>query len=112
QRRLARAVLAQDRDRLAPLDRERDPVERGDAAHPWPGVPAADAAPELLAQLADLDRGEGRGGWAQHGGLEWLGHEGLLEGNTETEDSVGCAGMAGRLRRRPVAQHRGQECQP
>src|SRR5205085_1015806 len=51
ERRLARAVLAQDRDALAACDRERDVLD-GDAS------PRADAllpADELLAQIVNLD---------------------------------------------------------
>ena len=57
ERRLPRAVLAEDGDGLAPLDRERDAVER-DARAPLAALLAALAgvlATELLAQLVDLD---------------------------------------------------------
>jgi hypothetical protein len=56
QRRLPRAVLAQDRHALAALDREADAVEGGDSPAPNAQVralaqPAAVLADELLAQI-------------------------------------------------------------
>src|SRR5207342_861169 len=57
ERRLPRAVLPQDRDALAPPERERHVVESGHA----PAAPAvahtavAVTADELLAQIADFD---------------------------------------------------------
>jgi hypothetical protein len=53
ERRLARAVLAQDRDGLTALDREPDAIQRGDAsACEATGFPVA--ATELLAEVDDL----------------------------------------------------------
>ena len=61
QGRLARAVLAQDRERLTALHREGDALQRGNAAALAP--PALTLAPvaadELLPQLADLERRHG-----------------------------------------------------
>jgi hypothetical protein len=54
ERRLPGAVLAQDRDALAALDRERDVFQRGDAAAAL-GEDAAVLADELLAQVVDFD---------------------------------------------------------
>src|SRR5205085_7891025 len=54
ERRLAGAVLAQDRDALAALDRERDVLQRGDAAAA-PREAAAVLPDELLAQVVDFD---------------------------------------------------------
>ena len=50
QRRLARAVLAEDGDRLAPLHREGDVLQRREAH-----AAAALAAAELLAQVVNFD---------------------------------------------------------
>ena len=53
ERRLAGAVLAQDRDALAPLDRERDAVDGGAAlAHEPPRLLVA--PDEILAQIAHV----------------------------------------------------------
>ena len=59
ERRLPGAVLAQDRERLALLHRERDAVERGDALPVASEPPTAFAADELLAEVDDLDRRHG-----------------------------------------------------
>ena len=54
ERRLARPVLAEDRDGLAPLHRERDAVEG--RPHALAEAPLlAVAHPELLTQRVDLD---------------------------------------------------------
>src|SRR4029078_1974728 len=54
QRRLARAVLAQDRDALAPLHRERDALQRRALLAREPACLLV-AARELLAQIAHVD---------------------------------------------------------
>jgi hypothetical protein len=56
QRRLARAVLPQDRDALAALDRKRDAFERRYAAAALAHArPRRIAAEELLAQVVDFN---------------------------------------------------------
>src|SRR6266566_3895393 len=56
QRRLARAVLAQDGDALTPLDPERDALERRDTPSLAAQAGAVRiAARELLAQVVDLN---------------------------------------------------------
>ena len=59
ERRLARAVLAEDGDALAPREREADAVQGGDAAAADAAAAAAVAADELLAQIVDFDGGCG-----------------------------------------------------
>jgi hypothetical protein len=55
ERRLPRAVLAQDRDALSALDREADVAQRDDVLLALPAqAAAAVAADELLAQLVDF----------------------------------------------------------
>jgi hypothetical protein len=55
QRRLARAVLAEDRDAFAALDRERDVVQRRHPLLPAEAAGVAVLAPELLRQVDDFD---------------------------------------------------------
>ena len=55
ERRLARAVLAEDGDALAPRQREADVLQRGDPAAADAAVAAPVTADELLAQIVDFD---------------------------------------------------------
>src|SRR5581483_7599416 len=64
QGRLAGSVPAEDRDALAALDRERDAVQRRQAALAREASVGLHPAPELLAKLAHLDSGHTCSVWS------------------------------------------------
>ena len=91
QRRLARAVLAEDGDALAPLHREAEAVQGGDAPPAAAHARAAVAADELLAQVVDLDsRNGGHGGYLI--GRGWARAAPRRAGE---QDALGLGGGAG-----------------
>jgi hypothetical protein len=57
--RLARAILAENRDGLAAGHVEGHTVQCGDPPPPWTRRCAGSLAPKLLAQLDDFDCGDG-----------------------------------------------------